>query len=705
MMNRCAVPRKWVPRERQRWDDPINGRRHDLANLPESTFTVHCPQKISVVFYKTTTGCQGELSQSTAGPYLRLTPSSKESTTKAVSSLLDSQPRWLRPKDREEMEQRIASLSESRSNARAKRDGLPPAENEQGLASVLDLETLMDFSETPLDDLLVFTPEVPLSSNFSSSKRNSLSSHFHGRPSSCLSTTSLRGRLSQYSGPYLKNIARLLESLSVADDSSESSTMRMEENLSTAPTVSGDEASVGSDTICDSVVEDKISPAAVLNLDLFLEAQGICLPGFKAHDTMSCWCAVRELLSSRQLFRVNGTPENLLRLDMKFKDAFGNTVLHLLAARGATTALMTEAMKRGVDPNAQNTAGETFLHVLHPVTFYHLAEDWGGIEWNTFVTWLRSLNSIRHRHRIQFNLCDHLGRSFYHIFSRHAKNCNRSILSLPSFSERISCSKDVFGWEPHPWLRPEFPARNRWAYDIKDFASGQEVIFRGLPYYPLPQGGNNEIKSSNCLMTKHARLLETARLALQTPRIRDVEGRNGLHCLAETSLASSLSDSLFSPGARKRHQRLKTRLEIIQQLVAVGVEVNDYDGQGSTVLMAFIKHLDDGEDDKMLAMILEQLIRSGANVHWRNRKGETALHVAVRLGRKIATRVLLDNGANVHARNSEEEGVLALGERHYLKARDNPQLYASIMACMALTIRYGAVAKPTFVQEWLERDS
>jgi hypothetical protein len=58
----------------------------------------------------------------------------------------------------------------------------------------------------------------------------------------------------------------------------------------------------------------------------------------------------------------------------------------------------------------------------------------------------------------------------------------------------------------------------------------------------------------------------------------------------------------------------------------------------------------------------------------------------VRLGRKVATRVLLEQAANVYVRTPDGKGVLAVGEMYYLKARDGTVLYASIMACMALAI-------------------
>lgn len=122
--------------------------------------------------------------------------------------------------------------------------------------------------------------------------------------------------------------------------------------------------------------------------------------------------------------------------------------------------------------------------------------------------------------------------------------------------------------------------------------------------------------------------------------------------------------------------------------------------------MAFVINLMDGEDDETLRLILNDLITKGADIHYRNRTGETALHIAIRLGRKVATLLLLENGANVHARNLEGRGVLALGEQAYFSARDldNQQLYASILACMAFAMQFGAVAEPSLVQEWSKKE-
>ena len=62
--------------------------------------------------------------------------------------------------------------------------------------------------------------------------------------------------------------------------------------------------------------------------------------------------------------------------------------------------------------------------------------------------------------------------------------------------------------------------------------------------------------------------------------------------------------------------------QLVEQLILAGVEVNDYDDDGSAVLMFFITQLHDGDDGKTLAHLIEYLIPSEVNVHWRNRRGK-----------------------------------------------------------------------------------
>jgi hypothetical protein len=337
--------------------------------------------------------------------------------------------------------------------------------------------------------------------------------------------------------------------------------------------------------------------------------------------------------------------------------------------------------------------------------------------WSCLIWLLQNLNKFNVRYRG----CDLFGRSFLHLLNYQARNVNPNSLqvleslNVQVLSPLLQPSRDAFGWVVMNGLMVQSGSHFR---KLFYWERGSREVFLGLSSEPLPiiseekhtvasMFPNTGLTSDGDCLFKHARLLETARLAVDTPSIEDLEGRNGLQCLAEASLTLSIAGKL-GPNKRKRGQAeldplstsLKFRYELAQRMMHLGVDVNHYDKEGNTVLMAFVTHLEDGEDDKTLSKVIHDLIEYGANVHRRNRQGETALHLAVRLGRKVTTKVLLKTGANVHARTPEGKGVLALGERHYLKARDQPKLYASILACMALVMGYSAVAAPTRVQEW-----
>ncbi|KAK3396723.1 hypothetical protein B0T20DRAFT_356640 [Sordaria brevicollis] len=147
---------------------------------------------------------------------------------------------------------------------------------------------------------------------------------------------------------------------------------------------------------------------------------------------------------------------------------------------------------------------------------------------------------------------------------------------------------------------------------------------------------------------------------------------------------------------------------------SAGVNPNAYDKSGTTPLMAFIQHIPDHDDDKSrtLQSILETLIRGGANIEARNRRGETPLLMAARLGRKTALSVLLEQGANVAARDKWGRGVLEVldwgvlgcngsavgrglqgqgpggerlsGREEGIKEREELALYARLEACRGL---------------------
>lgn len=142
--------------------------------------------------------------------------------------------------------------------------------------------------------------------------------------------------------------------------------------------------------------------------------------------------------------------------------------------------------------------------------------------------------------------------------------------------------------------------------------------------------------------------------------------------------------------------------------------------------MAFIEHIPDEQDDKAktLQAILETLVRAGASgdeavssrrrrlLEARNRRGETPLLMAARLGRKVALATLLEGGANVHARDADGRGLLEVldAEVGGARARAEVGLYARLEACRALLtgrrewgVGYVHHGEPAIVREWRMR--
>lgn len=106
-----------------------------------------------------------------------------------------------------------------------------------------------------------------------------------------------------------------------------------------------------------------------------------------------------------------------------------------------------------------------------------------------------------------------------------------------------------------------------------------------------------------------------------------------------------------------------------------------------SLLMARIRS--SPSDDEDIAL----LINDDLSIDAQNEKGETALHLAVKLGHISATKALLERGANVKMRDKKGRGVLIAARRVQRREKDNESLYARIAACMALAIDAGAVAE------------
>jgi hypothetical protein len=372
-------------------------------------------------------------------------------------------------------------------------------------------------------------------------------------------------------------------------------------------------------------------------------------------------------------------------------DDYGNTTYHYLAAAAEPHSTLISYVQAGLQPLEQrqilmqNRSGQTMLHVLH--------SSWFSRDSN-----LEELLSLLRRIDFDFYASDVYGRTFFHIlWAKLDKDQPRLRKLTGGFDSTRYDRRDAFGLKP---------------------AGGNT---RPMSSLPAEQSIRLTIPSTG----PHATLLRQAellRLVVRAcsgpdPTIEDdPTGGNGLHALAEVRLRQfGVEDSKkrkmgdhdgpLDDEANSVAVPLEKRLEYLDTLLDANVDASHYNGEGDTVLMAFISKIVDGDDDKSLEKIIQRLVGAGANINARNRKGETALHIAVRHGRKFPVKVLLGLGANPYARDHLGCGVLAYADRIYVGTERDRFLNGRLEACRAILTtdrftRTPARQHPSAEDEW-----
>lgn len=677
--------------------------------------------------------------------------------------MLDNDPRYLRPESRTEMNQRIVGLSVSpnrrrRGKKQEKQSSTPTyfdpvTEIKEELPSDSSLYSVDNADESDsIDQIkagiiqprgLLLTPEmdsplpsdlmisgecpVPFSAPPSLSPPSvTVDSRRPFRPSARqstvfsgsvdMSTSSVRDlqkRVSGISTRYARQISHLLKNFTISNAS----------DVTARPSLDRRQSICSTDALPEEPEVFEAFPEVGYALPGdFINIQNLSCAGFPGQDHYGgkCWCSIAEAVaaeSSAWLLltgELSVTAHHVLadpsQSNLACRDCFGNTPVHLFAALEGFQEVLFGMVINSPDIRATNTAGQTFLHVLN-------------IEWFSGLSSLSAplkqlLAYLRDTTPDIVYVKDVYGRTFFH--RAHSLIRDSEILDgiLSPFNPALSSRRDAFGFNPlaNTNLGGEGP-----------FIPPRRI---GVPT-PLPEESPSSFKGRSSPRTSndedtfiayHTRLLQVIQASYDNPRIEDEEGRSGLHCLAEAIMNQRTMDDQRTAVSTGRNLKRKydkstpecgaegplaSRLRHLEGLLKSHhpLDVNHYDKLGTTVLMAFITHLSDDQDDKAknLSAILETLTRAGARIEGRNRRGETPLLVAARLGRKIALTTLLEHGANVHVRDVDGKGVLQIIDATCRAAKDDVALYARLEACrVLLTGRrdWGVVQYPTVLQEW-----
>ncbi|KAI5920379.1 hypothetical protein F4810DRAFT_683090 [Camillea tinctor] len=463
-------------------------------------------------------------------------------------------------------------------------------------------------------------------------------------------------------------------------------------------------------------------PGDFLRNDLFTRRRH-CPVQSLSHKAGTCWCKIaNELTREHGVWADLGLFPDISHPNLARRDSFGNTVFHYYAAstglREPFVRFVSEALRHPDLPlHATNTAGQTFLHVLHP-------------SW--FIDSVQFKNLLGVLERAQFDICanDVYGRNVFHQLRYTVGDSAR----FPQFAHEGPSynRRDAFGTKPMASRTLRNLDANV-AQMSPPMGTMDAVNLPGadLPIVRISIPSENEdtsrIRQSTALLELITR---ASSLEHPNPQLEDAQGRNGLHCLAEVDLDIGLvrtpssgsrhsrkrkfSEDITDPSSPQQPQqdssKTSRRVQLLEGLILAGLDANHYDKNGNTPLMAFVTHCrDDTREGKAdLENMIQMLVRrGGANLEARNREGETALHIAARRGQKVALKELVDLGANPNVRNAQGLGVLAVIDEFWRHTERDGGFGARLEVCRGLVTgraQEKVSQKPGVIEEWRLRE-
>jgi hypothetical protein len=121
------------------------------------------------------------------------------------------------------------------------------------------------------------------------------------------------------------------------------------------------------------------------------------------------------------------------------------------------------------------------------------------------------------------------------------------------------------------------------------------------------------------------------------------------------------------------------------------------DANGDTALIALLKYWGYDQDELLLSMYIKEMVNLGAEIHMRDRHGETALAIAARRGLRPAVKTLIELGASIHSATSRGIGILSNARQsmHRAKKQGNDKLYAMIWSCIIYLVDLKACEFPS----------
>jgi hypothetical protein len=121
----------------------------------------------------------------------------------------------------------------------------------------------------------------------------------------------------------------------------------------------------------------------------------------------------------------------------------------------------------------------------------------------------------------------------------------------------------------------------------------------------------------------------------------------------------------------------------VEGILARG-QASRIDNNGDTALIALVKRWNYDHDERLLADAIQHMVSQGAEVHMRDRVGDTALAIAMRRGLRPAVTTLVTLGASLYSRNYQKIGILSQANKCLLQATEvgADRIYSMILSCI-----------------------
>lgn len=365
--------------------------------------------------------------------------------------MLDKDPRWLHPRNREDAERRLTLLQERLDSIQERKRCIPKDENV--VISPKDEFLHRRSSPQPQMKLEEGDQRLEHSPHISCAPRS--------QPKVPLETRELLERHCGNSG---------METEFILGEISMDSTTVASEERQNAPDLNGLAFKIIKADAGAQRAHTSIMASDMLVVDLFRREQNICMEGTDAHDYHECLCSMYETGVDKLLLWAtpNGLTtqaERILKFgpifesDLTYCDAFGNTLLHFFAARAHPALLLRALIEHDGLSRCLNTSGESFLHCLSRV--------WYAGDAIYLRVLLRHLASDNRPNKLDVYSKDMYGRSIFHLMTESIISHETLAELMELFDSDVYATRDAFGTVPEA-TRSQTPSKNDHTTDKPD---------------------------------------------------------------------------------------------------------------------------------------------------------------------------------------------------------------------------------------------